>query len=172
MIEMDSRRPPPDKLACLLDACKHTLEALKLSKRSSAAAAAAAAAAEAPPSPTRVTINADDFLPAFIYVLLKANPPLLHSNLLFIQNFAAPERLAIGECAYYFTNLVRCHRHTRSYSHLLCTHTRLLSYICCVRCAVRLRLVHRDFARRAARPLTGRGIYIYNVTIMAQFMVQ
>lgn len=115
MIEMDSRRPPPDKLACLLDACKHTLEALKLSKRSATAAATAAKAADeaeaaagpAPPSPTRVTINADDFLPAFIYVLIKANPPLLHSNLLFVQRFAAPDRLAIGECAYYFTNLVR-----------------------------------------------------------------
>ncbi|KAL1309971.1 hypothetical protein HN51_052687 [Arachis hypogaea] len=82
-------KAPRDKLVCILNCCK-VIGNLLLN--------ASLASKDSPP-------GADDFLPVLIYVTIKANPPQLHSNLLYIQRFRRQSRLT-GEAAYYFTNML------------------------------------------------------------------
>ena len=57
-------------------------------------------------------INADCFLPALIYVVLKAKPPRLHSNIQFLSDFSQPS----GEELYYLASLVSCSDSHRSHN--------------------------------------------------------
>ncbi|KAL2339845.1 hypothetical protein Fmac_007785 [Flemingia macrophylla] len=82
-------KAPRDKLVCILNCCK-VISNLLLN--------ASLASQENP-------FGADEFLPVLIYVTIKANPPQLHSNLLYIQRFRHQSRL-VAEAAYYFTNMV------------------------------------------------------------------
>lgn len=87
--KINTFRAPRDKLACILNCCRVINNLLLNASMSSNAN---------PP-------GADNFLPVLIYVTIKANPPLLHSNLLYIQRYRQQSRL-VSEAAYYFTNLV------------------------------------------------------------------
>lgn len=82
-------KAPRDKLVCILSCCK-VINNLLLN--------ASVTANENPP-------GADEFLPVLIYVTIKANPPQLHSNLLYIQRYRRESRL-VGEAAYFFTNML------------------------------------------------------------------
>ncbi|KAK7311586.1 hypothetical protein RJT34_09829 [Clitoria ternatea] len=82
-------KAPRDKLVCILNCCR-VIGNLLLN--------ASVASKENPP-------GADEFLPVLIYVTIKANPPQLHSNLLYIQRFRRQSRL-VAEAAYYFTNML------------------------------------------------------------------
>lgn len=87
LIIMDSQRPPQDKLACVVDASKAIFGMLEKS------------------SDGTKSMAADDYLPVLIYVVLQANPPMLYSNLQFLERFCDPNKLMSGETGYYFTNL-------------------------------------------------------------------
>ncbi|CAM9597978.1 unnamed protein product, partial [Chrysoparadoxa australica] len=49
--------------------------------------------------------GADEFLPALILLVTRANPRRLHSNLEYIQMFREPSKL-IGEEGYVLTQLI------------------------------------------------------------------
>ncbi|XP_062210677.1 vacuolar protein sorting-associated protein 9A-like isoform X2 [Phragmites australis] len=82
-------KAPRDKLACILNCCK-VINNLLLN--------ASIVSNENPP-------GADEFLPVLIYVTIKANPPQLHSNLLYIQRHRRQTRL-VSEAQYFFTNIL------------------------------------------------------------------
>ncbi|ESQ47916.1 hypothetical protein EUTSA_v10020497mg [Eutrema salsugineum] len=82
-------KTPRDKLVCILNCCK-VINNLLLN-------ASIASNENAP--------GADEFLPVLIYVTIKANPPQLHSNLLYIQRYRRESKL-VGEAAYFFTNIL------------------------------------------------------------------
>nr|CAH0101346.1 unnamed protein product [Daphnia galeata] len=126
LIEMDGLRAPQDKLASIINCSKLVFEMLGLSNSANAEQSRTRSESssddqgqpkeitegemvkEEPQGPTVYNsqpVSADDFLPALIYVVLRANPPRIHSNLNFITRFAAPGRLLQGEGGYYFTNL-------------------------------------------------------------------
>ncbi|XP_029018253.1 rab5 GDP/GTP exchange factor-like isoform X2 [Betta splendens] len=85
IIEMDAKRAPQDKLACVFKCSQHVFKVLSSSNGEPA--------------------DADGFLSGLIYVVLKANPPRLHSNMQYVIRFGLPHSLMAGESGYYFTNL-------------------------------------------------------------------
>jgi len=86
IVNLNSHRRIVEKLGCLVRCSKKIFDAL----RESCSGAPA---------------SADEFLPVLIYVVLKANPPLLQSHLKFVSRFAMQSRIMRGETGYCFTNL-------------------------------------------------------------------
>ncbi|XP_023680392.1 rab5 GDP/GTP exchange factor-like [Paramormyrops kingsleyae] len=85
IIEMDAKRAPQDKLTCVSKCCRKVFQGLASSSRRPA--------------------DADNFLSGLIYVVLKANPPRLYSNMQYVIRFGLAHSVMAGESGYYFTNL-------------------------------------------------------------------
>jgi len=61
--------------------------------------------------------TADDYLPAFIYIVLKANPTMVYSNINFISRYAFEKRILQGEHAYHFCSLNAVIQHIENLNH-------------------------------------------------------
>jgi len=85
VLEVDGSKAPQDKLTCIVECAKTIFSILGKGGNEHA--------------------SADDFLPSLIYILMKANPPRVTSNINFITRFTNEHRLRSGEEGYYFTNL-------------------------------------------------------------------
>lgn len=75
-------RAPRDKVVCVLNCCKVIFGLLRQTKHEE---------------------NADSFLPILIYVVIKAHPANLISNINYIQRFRNPDKL-FGEAGYYLSS--------------------------------------------------------------------
>ncbi|EFA77417.1 vacuolar sorting protein 9 domain-containing protein [Heterostelium album PN500] len=83
--KMNTYKTPRDKMICIYNSCKVIFRLLS--------------------SMNNTPSGADDFLPILIFVVLKANPPMLHSNIQYISTFRNPSRMST-ETGCYFTHLV------------------------------------------------------------------
>lgn len=85
LLKINSYRAPRDKLICILNCCIVLFGLIRHLEGESA--------------------GADKFLPLLIYVVIKADPEQLVSNIQYISRFRQPAKLE-SEAGYYLTNLV------------------------------------------------------------------
>lgn len=84
LVKITHYRAPRDKVICILNCCKVIFGLLRQ---------------------TDSEESADGFLPILIYVVIKAQPKDLISNVNYIQRFRNPDRLG-GEAGYYLSSLI------------------------------------------------------------------
>ncbi|TGJ78737.1 hypothetical protein E0Z10_g10026 [Xylaria hypoxylon] len=84
LLKIRSYRAPRDKIICVLNCCKVIFGLLKHNKSDS---------------------SADSFMPLLIYVVLRANPDHMVSNVQYILRFRNQEKLG-GEAGYYLSSLM------------------------------------------------------------------
>ena len=85
LLKIKMYRAPRDKIVCVLNCCKVIFGFLSTSKSSDT--------------------SADSFVPLLIYVVLRANPEHLVSNVQYILRFRDQEKLG-GEAGYYLSSLM------------------------------------------------------------------
>ncbi|ORY04849.1 hypothetical protein K493DRAFT_404578, partial [Basidiobolus meristosporus CBS 931.73] len=86
LAKINTYKAPRDKLICILNCCIVIFDILL-------------------PSHVDAEAGADKFLPILIFVVLRANPERLVSNVQYISRFRRPEKLH-AESEYYLTNLM------------------------------------------------------------------
>ncbi|GJJ70312.1 Rab5 GDP/GTP exchange factor [Entomortierella parvispora] len=83
--KINSYKAPRDKVICILNCCKFIFTLIRRSEGNSK--------------------GADTFLPILIYVVLRANPPNMVSNVQYISRFRNPDKLQ-AEAGYYLASLM------------------------------------------------------------------
>ncbi|TFK80324.1 hypothetical protein K466DRAFT_667720 [Polyporus arcularius HHB13444] len=84
LLKINHYKAPRDKLICILNCCKVIFGLIRHLHKDE---------------------SADTFVPILIYVVIKANPPHLLSNVEFIQRFRNPTKLQ-SEAGYYLSSLM------------------------------------------------------------------
>ncbi|OSX64362.1 hypothetical protein POSPLADRAFT_1079301, partial [Postia placenta MAD-698-R-SB12] len=84
LLKVNHYKAPRDKLICILNCCKVIFGLIRHLRKEE---------------------GADTFIPVLIYVVLKANPPHLLSNVEFINRFRNPTKLQ-SEAGYYLSSLM------------------------------------------------------------------
>lgn len=105
---MDSKRTAHEKMLCITECSKNIYKAINISaniSRNIDEVSSNSGGGSEKPKKAAIA-SADDYLPAFIYIVLKANPTMLYSNMNFISRFAFERRVLQGEHAYHFCSLV------------------------------------------------------------------
>ena len=95
--KMNSYKMPSEKVACVVKCASIIFRSLNLSRVNTEASTSTAVDPLSAP-------GADDFLPVFIYVVLKSNATKLYSNIEFIQNFLNSSQLR-SQSGYFFISL-------------------------------------------------------------------
>ena len=123
---MDSKRTAHEKMLCITESSKNIYKAISIAGNlarelsevnlptgehsSESTAEAGKQTAEKKKKPAAKSLaSADDYLPAFIYVVLKANPTMLYSNLNFVSRFAFEKRILQGEhgmCLFFLSSQI------------------------------------------------------------------
>lgn len=109
IVEMDSKRTAHEKMLCITECSKNIYKAINISANISrniieAKTEESTDKKKSKNAPKSIA-SADDYLPAFIYIVLKANPTMLYSNMNFVSRFAFEKRILQGEHAYHFCSL-------------------------------------------------------------------
>lgn len=114
IVEMDSKRTAHEKMLCITECSKNIYKAINISatiSRNIDEVTNAPANSETDKKSSKKSgksiASADDYLPAFIYIVLRANPTMLYSNMNFVSRFAFEKRVLQGEHAYHFCSLVK-----------------------------------------------------------------
>lgn len=121
IVEVDSKRTSYEKMLCITNCSKNLFNAINIASNiknsineidyeesSDTANQNENNNSENPTKSGQKSKNlasADDFLPALIYIVLKANPTMLYSNINFVTRFAFEKRILQGEHAYHFCSL-------------------------------------------------------------------
>ncbi|KAH8110825.1 hypothetical protein DFH11DRAFT_1618962 [Phellopilus nigrolimitatus] len=84
LLKINHYKAPRDKLICVLNCCKVIFGLIRHLHKEE---------------------NADSFVPILIFIVLKANPPNLISNIEYIQRFRNPQKLQ-SEAGYYLSSLM------------------------------------------------------------------
>jgi len=99
--KMHSLKMPAEKVACVVKCASILFRSLNLARVNTEAANSSGASAGVDPLSAP---GADDFLPVFIYVVLKSNVAKLYSNCEFIQYFLNSSQLR-SQSGYFFISL-------------------------------------------------------------------
>lgn len=85
MIEINSRQSSIEKLESIVQCSKTIAEILSVARTG--------------------PVSADQFLPLLVFVVIQANPPMLPTDIKYLNRFSNVTKLLSGETGYYFTNL-------------------------------------------------------------------
>lgn len=85
LLKINHYKAPRDKMICILNCCKVIFGLIRHTSGNEA--------------------GADDFIPILIFVVLRASPDNMLSNLEYINRFRNPDKLT-GEAGYYLSSLV------------------------------------------------------------------